>query len=409
MSNSNLVSVSQLNQYIKKMFDATNVFQNIRVEGEISNFKKHAASGHLYFSLKDSSASISCVMYRSSAENLNFTLENGQAVIVQGAVSCYPKTGVYQILVKRMFEVGIGDLHIQYEKLKEKMMVEGVFKTEENKKALPRFPKKIGIVTSATGAVIRDMIRVLKRRWPMIEVLLVPATVQGENGAHSICKALQVLYQKKDIDLIIVGRGGGSLEDLWNFNEETVVRMITKSPVPIISAVGHETDTTLSDYAADVRAGTPSMAAELAVPDRDMLMKNIIDLRINSYRQIKGILTHKRNHLQGYIATGYLFDALKILGEYYMMADQRYNDLESSMQEYINNKTTQFQKYIISLDALSPLKILERGFSYCEKDGSPITSIGQLAPEDILELQFSDGGVETKVISILEREKKNEY
>lgn len=403
MSENGIVKVSHLNEYIKTLFDRNDVLQNIRVEGEISNFKRHAASGHCYFTIKDEKAAVSCVMFRTAAEQLRILPKNGEAVIIQGSVSVYTKTGSYQIYVRRLMPLGIGDLQVQYEKLKEKLISDGVFKNDLTRRPLPVFPRKIGIVTSPTGAVIRDMIRVLKRRWPLIEVLLVPASVQGNEGTRSIVNGLQQLYERDDIDVIIIGRGGGSLEDLWNFNEEAVVRSIAVSPVPIISAVGHETDVTLSDFAADVRAGTPSMAAELVVPNWQEIYNKITDYKISATKHINNTVQHKHNVLDGYLSTGLLQDTSKLLGAYNMSLDQRCLELDSTLSSVLHDKQKSFGELIAKLDALSPLKVLGRGFSYCEKNGHAVTSISQVCVGDFVTLRLVDGDMESKITQLSQK------
>ncbi|MDO4281698.1 MAG: exodeoxyribonuclease VII large subunit [Peptococcaceae bacterium] len=403
MSEAGIVKVSALNEYIKTIFDSNDHLKRIRVEGEISNFKRHSASGHLYFSLKDASAAISCVMFRSAAERLRQLPQNGDAVIVEGSVSVYTKTGSYQLYAQRMMPVGVGDLQLKYEALKQKLLEEGVFKTEDTRRALPAVPKKIGIVTSPTGAVIRDMIRVLKRRWPMVDVLLVPASVQGAEGVPSICQALHTLYARTDIDVIICGRGGGSLEDLWNFNDEIVVRTIAASPIPIISAVGHETDVTLADFVADVRAGTPSMAAELAVPDVAQVMRTTREARLSLEKQMATLISHKREILKGFLAGGFLQDASKVLGPYSLQLDQNREALEKQIKDILQAKTNDFRKQASRLDAMSPLKVLGRGYSFCEKNGEAVTSVEQVAVGDPLTLTFKDGSVTTEVKDITQK------
>ena len=403
MSEAGVVKVSVLNDYIKTLFDTNDVLQNIRVTGEISNFKRHAASGHCYFSIKDEKAAINCVMFRSAAQSLRTLPQNGQAVIAQGSVSVYTKSGSYQLYVQRLLPVGIGDLQVRYEKLKAKLAAEGVFKTEETRRPLPHMPHKIGIVTSPTGAVIRDMMRVLKRRWPLAEVLLVPASVQGQEGARSIEAGLRTLYARQDIDVIIVGRGGGSLEDLWNFNEENVVRTIAESPVPIISAVGHETDVTLADFAADVRAGTPSMAAELAVPDQAQLAQQLAESRAQLAKQAENLLAHKRAVLAGYLSSGMLQDASKLLAPYHMQLDQRWSELDGALGQCLQEKQKRFADDVSTLDALSPLKVLARGYSFCEKEGHAVSSVAQVSPGDGLTLYFADGAVESTVTKLSQK------
>ena len=403
MSENRVVKVSQLNDYIKRMFDANNILKNIQVEGEISNFKRHASSGHLYFSIKDARASINCVMFRSAAEKLNVLPENGQAIIAQGSVSVYTKSGGYQLYVNRILPIGIGNLQVQYEKLKKKLAEEGVFKNEYERRPIPTVPKKIGIVTSPTGAAIRDMIRVLKRRWPMTDILVVPASVQGIDGARSIVSGLNILYARNDIDLIIVGRGGGSLEDLWNFNEEPVVRTIAQSPVPIISAVGHEIDVTLSDFAADLRAGTPSIAAELAVPNQSEVLEKIHEIKKRLGKQIEYIYQYKNDIFNSRLSTGILQDTSKILGAYIMQVDQASTELDNTMNMVLLDKQNRFSENVSKLDALSPLRVLGRGYSYCEKNNNAVISVKQVAENDILTLRFTDGFLKTEVKEISDK------
>ena len=403
MSENRVVKVSQLNDYIKRMFDANNILKNIQVEGEISNFKRHASSGHLYFSIKDARASINCVMFRSAAEKLNVLPENGQAIIAQGSVSVYTKSGGYQLYVNRILPIGIGNLQVQYEKLKKKLAEEGVFKNEYERRPIPTVPKKIGIVTSPTGAAIRDMIRVLKRRWPMTDILVVPASVQGIDGARSIVSGLNILYARNDIDLIIVGRGGGSLEDLWNFNEEPVVRTIAQSPVPIISAVGHEIDITLSDFAADLRAGTPSIAAELAVPNQSEVLEKIHEIKERLNKQIEYIYQYKNDIFNSRLSTGILQDTSKILGAYIMQVDQASTELDNKMNMVFLDKQNRFSENVSKLDALSPLRVLGRGYSYCEKNNNAVISVKQVAENDILTLRFTDGFLKTEVKEISDK------
>ena len=264
------LTVKEVNYYIKNLLDGDSLLANIWVKGEISNFKAHS-SGHFYFTLKDSSGTLKCVMFKSHAQKIKFMPNHGMQVFSQGYISVYERDGQYQFYVQEMFPFGAGALNIAYEQLKEKLSKEGLF-ASERKRRLPTFPQTIGIVTSKTGAALRDMITVIKRRSPHVKIILSPAQVQGEEGANSICLALDNLY-KHPLDVIIIGRGGGSLEELWCFNEEAVVRKIASSPVPIVSAVGHETDFTLSDFAADVRAATPSMAAELVTPLKRLKLK----------------------------------------------------------------------------------------------------------------------------------------
>ncbi|MBQ2120515.1 MAG: exodeoxyribonuclease VII large subunit, partial [Peptococcaceae bacterium] len=290
-----ILSVSDINSYIKQLLQQDGRMSSIVVRGEISNFTRHS-SGHLYFSLKDKTGSIKCVMFRSSAQRLQFSPGHGMEVLAAGYVSVYERDGVYQLYVEQMMEAGAGALHMAYEKRKAALAAEGLFDADR-KRPLPFLPQKIGIVTSPTGAAIRDLLSIIRRRNPAVSVYVVPAIVQGSEGAASICKSLDILYQK-DMDVIITGRGGGSLEELWCFNEEAVVRKIAESPVPIISAVGHETDVTLADFAADVRAATPSMAAELAVPVKMQLQQELELRRRTLLQRYESCLNQKKMRLE---------------------------------------------------------------------------------------------------------------
>ncbi|MFY9285992.1 MAG: exodeoxyribonuclease VII large subunit, partial [Tissierellaceae bacterium] len=280
------LKVSEVNSYIKSIFQGDMLLSNIEVEGEISNFKRHF-SGHLYFSLKDEDSMLKCVMFKYSAKSLSMDLADGQKIIAKGYVSIYEQTGAYQLYVKEISSKGLGDLYLAYEKLKQELEKEGLFK-KEFKKDLPTMPRKVGIVTSSTGAAIRDIVSVIKRRFPPCEILIYPSLVQGPNAPKEIIQGLVYLDKREDVDLIITGRGGGSIEDLWAFNDEELARTIFSLDTPVISAVGHETDFTIADFVADLRAATPSAAAELAVPNIDSLnqeLDNYFSELLSSYRQ----------------------------------------------------------------------------------------------------------------------------
>lgn len=401
-----IIRVSRLNNYIKQIIEGAPGLKNIYVEGEISNFKRHAASGHLYFSLKDDQSTVSCVMFRSSAERLRFVPKSGDAVLIAGSVSVYAKTGVYQVYVDRMMPQGTGLLQIRYEELKQRLLEEGVFKSEAARRPLPFYPKKIGIVTSPTGAVIRDMVRVIERRWPIADILLCPANVQGQEGALSITNALLRLYERDDIDVIIVGRGGGSIEDLWNFNEELVVRTIASSPVPIVSAVGHETDFTLADLAADLRAGTPSIAAEMVVSDQDEVYAQLSERSRYLSSQMMQRLQRERIRLDAYLAGGLLADGARILSPYAQQLDGLYSELTVIMERDLAQRRQAFAKKTAVLDALSPVKVLARGFAYCEKQGRALHSVTNTIPGDHVTVRLSDGFFEASVDEVYKGELK---
>lgn len=331
--------------------------------------------------------------------------KNGDAVLADGSVSVYPKTGVYQLYVDRMMPQGTGLLQLRFEELKERLAQEGVFKTDATRRPLPVFPGKIGIVTSPTGAVIRDMARVIGRRWPLADILLCPANVQGKEGAASITEALLTLYDRNDIDVIIVGRGGGSIEDLWNFNEEIVVRTIAASPVPIISAVGHETDYTLADLAADQRAGTPSIAGEMVVPDAFEVRTQVNDRCRYLDTHIKQRLQRERSRLDAYLAGGLLQDPARLLNPYAQHLDGLTGTLQSNMDRTLAAYRQAFAEKAAALDALSPLKVLSRGFAYCEKDGQALRSVQGVRPGDHLTVRLADGSLTAAVDQVSEGER----
>lgn len=366
-----VMTVSQINTYIKRLLQEDYRLNSLLVKGEISNFTRHS-SGHLYFSLKDKTGSIKCVMFRGNAQKLQFQPEHGMEVLIAGYVSVYERDGAYQLYVEQMMPAGAGALHQAYEKLKAKLLAEGLF-DQERKRPLPKLAKKIGIVTSPTGAAIRDLLSILKRRNPTVNVYLVPAIVQGSDGIASICRGLDVLYGE-DMDLIITGRGGGSLEELWCFNEEAVVRKIAESPVPIISAVGHETDVTLADFAADVRAATPSMAAELAVPVRSDLMMELETEKKVLTDRFEGYLTQKRLRLEHLKSHRIFARPELLLQERRQLLDDKTDRMVKAYEHILEQKKQGIMLQAKRLDALSPLQVLSRGYSVVrDEEGHVIT------------------------------------
>ena len=285
------ISVKQLNFYVKSLLEGDKNLVNIAVFGEISNFKNHYSSGHWYFSIKDNDAAIRCVMFKGNAQRVNFSVSDGMKVVLKGRVSLFEKDGQYQFYAEEMYPLGIGDITAQFELLKSKLSAEGLFDSE-NKRKLPKFPKRIAVITSETGAAVQDILNILSRRWPVADIILCPVSVQGEFAVPQMIDALDRVYNLADVDVIIIGRGGGSIEDLWAFNSEDLARKIYESPVPVISAVGHETDFTICDFVADLRAPTPSAAAELAVPD----ILEITDKLDNSKSILKNFLSSKYNY-----------------------------------------------------------------------------------------------------------------
>lgn len=384
-----ILSVSEINGYIKRLLQQDAKLNSVLVRGEISNFTRHS-SGHLYFSLKDQTGTIKCVMFRGNAQRLQFQPAHGMQVLIGGYVAVYERDGVYQLYVEQMLPQGAGALNIAYEELKKKLGAEGLFDTAR-KRPLPFMPQKIGIVTSPTGAAIQDMVSIIRRRNPAVDLYVVPAIVQGSEGAASICQSLDILYQQQ-MDVIITGRGGGSLEELWCFNEEAVVRKIAESPVPIISAVGHETDVTLSDFAADLRAATPSMAAELAVPVQAQL-KEQIDLQLQGLIQRYEVyLRQKRMRLE-HLAQHRLLQKPELLWqEAQQRLDEQARQLEQYYEMYLQHKQQQIVKAAAQLDALSPLAVLSRGYALCrDEKNTVVRNASQIEIGDTITVMLEHG------------------
>lgn len=385
----NAVTVTQLNKYLKDRFDEDENLKAILVKGEISNFKNHY-TGHLYFTLKDENSLIKCIMFKSYAERLAFKPKDGMQVMVFGSVSVFERDGAYQIYVKSMLEDGMGDLHERYEQLKKQLEEEGLF-DEKHKKAIPLYPKEIGVLTSQTGAVIRDIINVSTRRNPNVHIRLLPVPVQGACAAEKIAEKIKIMNDKKLADVIIVGRGGGSLEDLWPFNEEIVARAIYNSEIPIISAVGHETDFTIADFVADLRAPTPSAAAELAVPDVYELKQKINSYQ-NRYRNsLKKKIELMKLRYEKCMKSRAFTDPTRKIKDQYMILDKYVKRLETKINILQKDKKTQFIELVSKLDTLSPLKTLTRGYCLTEKESKIIKSASELKKNDNIKLKFYDG------------------
>ena len=387
--NSLAISVTQLNNYVKQKLESDEYLQNVLVKGEISNYKHHY-TGHLYFTLKDENALIKCVMFKSYAEKMSFEPQDGDKVIVLGSVNAFVRDGVYQIYAKAIKKEGIGDLHEKFEKLKAKLEKEGLF-DEGHKKSIPFLPKVIGVLTASTGAVIRDIINVTTRRNPNCQIKLYPVPVQGEGAAEKIADGIKFMNENKICDVLIVGRGGGSLEDLWPFNEEIVAKAIYESEIPIISAVGHETDFTIADFVADLRAPTPSAAAELAMPNIEDVKYTLskYDHRFKVGLQKK--LEISKLRYEKCMKSRAFSDPMRDINEKYMLLDIKVKELQKSIKSILNNKNTEMVKLIAQLDALSPLKTLSRGYSITEKDGKVIKNAKDLKKDDEVNLRFSDG------------------
>ena len=390
------ISVTDLNNYIKGKFVEDEFLNNVLVKGEISNFKHHY-TGHMYFTLKDENSLIKCVMFKTYTPHLNFVPKDGAKVMVLGTVSVFERDGVYQIYAKAIKQEGIGDLHAEYEKLKAKLEQEGLF-DEAHKKKIPFMSKCIGVLTSNTGAVIRDIINVSTRRNPNVYIRLYPVPVQGQGAAEKIAKAIEVMNEQNLADVLILARGGGSLEDLWPFNEEIVARAIYNSKLPIISAVGHETDFTIADFASDLRAPTPSAAAELAVPD----IKEI-ELKLKGYEnRFQNALRKKvelmKLRFEKCMKTSAFTNPLQKVNENYMLLDKQIKRLENSINLKIKEKKTYMVEWITKLDTLSPLKTLTRGYSIVSYEGKMVHSAQTLKEGDKVDLRFADGQREAKIM-----------
>ena len=400
------VSVRQLNLYAKSLIEGDLRLNDIYVTGEISNFKNHYASGHLYFTLKDNDAAIRCVMFKGYTSQIRFRVEDGLKVILRGRVSIYEKDGQFQFYAQEMHADGLGDISLQFEQIKEKLSKEGLF-SDESKRAIPRFPKRIAVVTSETGAAVQDIMNILSRRWKLSEIMLCPVLVQGENAANDMIKTLDRIYKLSNCDLIIIGRGGGSIEDLWAFNNEALARKIYESPIPVISAVGHETDFTICDFVADLRAPTPSAAAELAVPDSQEYL-----LKLNEYSNrfktaLKSKLDLNKSKYLSLANSLYLNKPLQALLEKPAQeVDALYDSLLRSFETKVSNYKARLSQNLTALDALSPLKVLARGYSVAKVSGKTLTSVKNAKIGDNLTLRVSDGTLECEIKDIGENNGK---
>lgn len=418
MEKEKYLSVSALTKYIKYKFDNDSHLKNVFLKGEVSNFKHHSR-GHFYFTLKDDKAQISAIMFASSSKNVVFKVENGMHVLVSGYLTVYEVGGSYQIYVKTLTEDGIGNLYIAYEQLKKKLAAEGLF-DERHKQAIPKFPKSVGVLTSPTGAAVQDVINIINRRYPLAKIIVYPTLVQGEFARDSIIKQLKKANDDKLVDVIILGRGGGSIEDLWPFNEELVAYEIFNSAIPIISSVGHETDFTISDFVADLRAPTPSGGAELAVPNQEDLIAHLKSLLAQSNKNINSLINNKRNRLE-YIDTSYVLedplrltesvsrkldyinDKLQLLNPTKRLNQniEKVNSLEKQLsQYYTRNLTVKQNNYVNAvnkLELLNPLSIMKKGYSVTKHNDKILTSIKDVHDKDDIEITVNDGFINARV------------
>lgn len=413
------ITISDLNRYIKAKFDIDSNLNNVYLKGEISNFKHHTR-GHFYFTLKDENSRLSAVMFNFNASKVNFEPEDGMKVLVSGRISVYEATGAYQIYVNTMEMDGIGNLYLEFEKLKQKLASEGLF-NQEHKRPIPKHPKTIGIITAPTGAAIRDILSTIKRRYPIARTILFPALVQGEGAKESVTKQLKKA-QEYDLDVIICGRGGGSIEDLWCFNEEMVARAIYESKIPVISAVGHEIDFTIADFVADLRAPTPTGAAEMAVPNITDLNNLFNQLKIRATKAIQNKLDFSNNELATLTSKQILKNPLSI----YEIKEQRLDNLLDRLQLFISNKIKednlryykiidnkllkeptkilenkeyQFNLLLKTVTILNPMKLLDSGYSIVKNKNEVITSVKLVDINDVINVALKDGTLEAKVVS----------
>ena len=395
------LDISEANSYIKRILVIDPILYNLKVKGEISNFKVHS-SGNVYLSLKDENSKLNCVIFKSNYDK-NLELKNGIKVIASGYISVYERDGSYQLYINSIEIEGIGNLYIEFNKLKEKLSKEGLF-DPKYKKAIPTIPKSIGVITSPTGAVIRDIINVIKRRYPKVAVKLYPVTVQGDKSADNICEGIRFFNDMKNVDTIIVGRGGGSIEELWSFNEEIVAREVFKSEIPIISAVGHETDFTICDFVSDMRAPTPSAAAEIATPSlldleyklnniRNRMNRSLINqVQIDEHR-LKSVLERINNYLKSYT-----------IKDNIIQLDKIYDKITFEVENNLNIEKERLMNMGAILHNLSPLATIDRGYSIVQKEGKVINSIKEIEFKDDIDIVLKDGSIECVVEKIINKE-----
>lgn len=395
-----VLSVTELNNYIKDLLDSDTLLAGLAVKGEISNYKLYP-SGHHYFTLKDAESSIRCVMFKGNASKLRFTPGNGMGVTAVGRVTVFPRDGAYQLYCTELFPEGMGDLHIAFEQLKEKLSKEGLFDTS-HKKPLPRYPKTIAVITSSAGAAVRDMIRILGKRWPTTKIVVLPVRVQGVEAPPEIVGAIRYANRFKIGDIIITGRGGGSIEDLWAFNDERVARAIYESEIPVISAVGHEPDVTIADYVADLRAATPSNAAELAVPDQNEFREALSSMEARLLQAMRKKVSENRTRLENIASRRVMQNPTAYIDQKRLELDSAQNALLSCYERLINMKKHLYIRCAASLDALSPLKVLGRGYSITtDINGNAVTNAETVKPGDGLNVNLSRGALKCTVDEVI--------
>ena len=394
------ITVRQLNLFVRSLLDGEPRLSDVAVVGEISNFKNHYSSGHWYFTLKDNDATVRCVMFKGNAQKVKFAPSDGMQVILRARASVYEKDGQFQLYAEEMLPAGDGGIALAFEQIKQKLASEGLF-DEQNKRKLPAFPNRIAVVTSDTGAAVRDIINVITRRYPLCEIMLCPVAVQGEQAVPDMLDALERIYSLSSVDLIIIGRGGGSVEDLWAFNSEALARKIYESPIPVISAVGHETDFTICDFVSDLRAPTPSAAAELAVPDVKDLKAVLSDINLRLLRSLEQRYKLESARLSSVMSSLVFRKPESIVDDRALQADKLSERLEAAVGKRIDDLSNSFSLTVSKIDALSPLKVLSRGFAAVQNNGVSVNSITQLNVNDNLSVRFSDGVAECNVKEII--------
>ena len=400
-----VITVSQLNNYIKRCFDSNQNFQKLYIKGEISNFKKHS-TGHLYLTLKDEGSVLKAVMFRASASSLRFEAANGMKVIACGRVAVFERDGQYQLYIESMMPDGVGELYLAYEQLKEKLEKEGLFDVS-HKKEIPKYPMRIGVITSPTGAAIRDILNVLKRRYSLADIIIYPALVQGPGAAKTIVKGIECFNKLKNADVIIAGRGGGSIEDLWAFNEEEVAYAIYNSEIPVISAVGHETDFTIADFVADLRAPTPSAGAELSAPSQIDVQQNLAEKKSKLAILLTNLYKLKLQELLR-IQKSRVFTNYKILfDDKRQCLDLISKDLFDAYRQELEDSKKELLKLMSKLEALNPVAVLKRGFASVKSDGKTLSGIEDVKTGDEIDVLFYDGYAKCNVNSVT-KEKKYE-
>ena len=392
-----VLTVSALNRYVKAIIEEDINLKTVYVKGEISNFTNHYKTGHFYFTLKDEGAQIKAVMFKGANSRLRFMPENSMSVIARGYVGVYEKTGEYQLYIDDMQPDGTGALALAFEQLKKKLFAAGLF-AQEHKKKIPEFPERVGVVTSETGAAVRDIINVISRRYPLAEIVLCPVQVQGESAAGQIAQAIRMFNDRGCADVLIVGRGGGSMEDLWAFNEEIVAYAVYESEIPVISAVGHETDFTICDFVADLRAPTPSAAAELAVPDVQELRENLYLYGRSMNNSVSSFLLREQGRVERFFSVLKNQSPKNKIDNLTLRLDSAITALDYSAEAYISEKEKTLSEYATKLDAISPLKILSRGYSIVTKENTLISSADKLSKGDIVDITLGKGKVRGQIL-----------